>query len=536
MLAGNVILFHAGVAGQLNDVHTVAQRAGDAAQVVRGGNKEHMAQIKGDINEMIVKCAVLLRVQRLQQSCRRVAPEVPCQLVDLVQQHQRVGGLGGDHGADDLAGHGTDVGAAVAADLSFVPHAAKTDAHILTAKAFGDGACDAGFADTRRADQTDDLRLHVRCQLAHSQRFQNAILDLFQAVVVPVQDLLGAVDIQIIHGHGVPRQVQTGVQIGADDRGFLIAALHPGQAVYLLEQLFLAVLGKVQLPDLAAVIIGFGVGIVPLAQLVVDDVQLLVQVIIALVLVHGLVDFFRDLLFDLHHLTLAAQHLHKALQAAVEGVFVHHSLLVLVAEQEICRHILGEEHRVIAGNDGEHHVLCKARVHAQILVKASLEGAEQCFGLHSFFGLRGTHRSGAHGRQQKIAGGIQLGQLGAVLALYQHLDQLVRHAQHLLDLGYYAVGVQILLGGLAGFHLLLGYQKYVGVIGHSPLHGSNTLFPPDFKMNKVVGEHHQPTQCDGGQMEFLPLDLDGNFFRHIQTPPDCRLNPYTAAALSFGVF
>ena len=81
--------------------------------------------------------------------------------------------------------------------------------------------------------------------------------------MVPIQNLLGAVDIQIIHGHGVPRQIQTGIQIGTDDRGFLIAALHPGQAVYLLEQFFLAVLGKVQLPDLAAVIIGFSVGIVP---------------------------------------------------------------------------------------------------------------------------------------------------------------------------------------------------------------------------------------------------------------------------------
>ena len=422
------------------------------------------------------------------------------------------------------------------ADLGFVPHAAQTDAHIFAAKAFGDGARNTGLANARRAYQTDDLCLHVRCQLAHGQHFQNAVLDLFQAVVVPIQNLLGAVDIQIIHGHGVPRQIQTGIQIGTDDRGFLIAALHPGQAVYLLEQFFLAVLGKVQLPDLAAVIIGFSVGIVPLAQLIVDDVQLLVQVVIALVLVHGLVDLFRDLLFDLHHLAFAAQHLHKALQTAVEGVFVHHGLLVLVAEQEVCRHILGEEHGVIAGNDGEHHVLGKARVHTQIFVKAGLEGAEQRLGLHSLFGLCGTHRSGAHGRQQKIAGGIQFGQLGAVLALYQHLDQFVRHAQHLLDLSYYAVGVQVLLGGLAGLHLFLGYQKYVGVVGHGPLHGGNALFPPDFKMNKVVGEHHQPAQCDGGQMELLPLDLDGNFFRHIQTPPDCRSSSHAAAALSFGVF
>jgi len=321
---------------------------------------------------MIVEGAVLLRVQRFQQGCGRVAAEVACQLVDLVQQHEGVRALGRDHGSDDLAGHRADVGAAVAADLGFIPHAAKADAHILAAQTFGDGACNTGLAHARRAYKADDLCLHVRCQLAHGQRFQNAVLDLFQAVVVPIQNLLGAVDIQIIHGHGVPRQIQTGIQIGTDDRGFLIAALHPGQAVYLLEQLFLAVLGKVKLPDLAAVIVGLGVGIVPLAQFIVDNVQLLVQVVIALVLVHGLVDLFRDLLFDLHHLTFTAQHLHKALQTAVEGVLVHHSLLVLVAEQEVCRHILGEEHGVIAGNDGEHHVLGKARVHAQILVKAGL--------------------------------------------------------------------------------------------------------------------------------------------------------------------
>ena len=186
MLPGDVVLFHPGVAGQLDDVHAVAQRAGDGAEVVGRGDEEHMAQIKRHIDEMVVEGAVLLGVEGFQQSGRRVAPEVACQLVDLVQQHQGVGGLGGDHGADDFAGHSTDVGTAMAADLGFIPHAAQTDAHILAAKAFGDGACNAGLANTRRAYQTDDLCLHIRCQLAHGKRFQNAVLDLFQAVVVPV--------------------------------------------------------------------------------------------------------------------------------------------------------------------------------------------------------------------------------------------------------------------------------------------------------------------------------------------------------------
>ena len=439
MLAGNVVFFHAGVAGQLDDVHAVPQGAGDAAQVVGGGDEQHMAQIKGDVDEMIVEGAVLLGVQCLQQSCRRVTPEVTGQLVDLVQQHQRVRALGGDHGTDDLTGHGTDVGAAVAADLGFIPHAAQTDAHILAAQTFGDGTCNAGLADARRADQADDLRLDVRSQLAHGQRFQNAVLDLFQAVVVAVQDLLGTVDVQIILGIAVPRQVQTGVQIGADDGGFLIGALHLGQAVHFLEQLFLAVLSQMQCRDLAAVLVGLGVGIVPLAQLIADDVQLLVQVVVALVLVHGLVDLVRDLLLDLHHLALAAQHLHKTLQTAREGVLVHHSLLVLVAEQQVCGHVLAEELRVGAGHDGKHHILGQTRVHAQILVKAALQSAQQGFGLHGVLGLADTHRGRAHGSQQEIAGGVQIGELGAVLALHQHLDQIIRDAQHLLDLGHDAV-------------------------------------------------------------------------------------------------
>ena len=102
---------------------------------------------------MVVESAVLLGVEGFQQSGRRVAPEVACQLVDLVQKHQGVRALGRDHGVDDLAGHRADVGAAVAADLGLIPHAAEADADILAVQAFGDGAGDAGLADTRRSEE-----------------------------------------------------------------------------------------------------------------------------------------------------------------------------------------------------------------------------------------------------------------------------------------------------------------------------------------------------------------------------------------------
>ena len=402
----------------------------------------------------------------------------------------------------------------MAADLGFIPHAAQTDAHILTAQAFGDGACNAGLADARRAHKADDLCLHVRCQFAHGQRFQNAVLDLLQAVVVTVQNLLGTGNVQVVHREGVPRQVQAGVQIGADNGSFLIGALHLGKAVHFFEQLLLAVLGKVQLGDLAAVLVGFSVGVVALAQLIADDVQLLVQVVIALVLVHGLVDLFRDLLFNFHHLTLAAQHLNELFQPSVQSAFVHDGLLVLIAEQQVCGHVLAEEGRVVAGHDGKHHVLAKARVHAEVFIKTGLEGPQQCFGLHSFLGLASAHRGRAHRRKQKIAAGVQLGELGTVLTLHQNLYKVVGDAQHLLDFGYNAVAEQVCLGGVAGLHRLLGHQKNVGIICHCPLHGGDALFPAHLEVHEVVGEHHKAAQGDGGQVKLAMLHLDGNFFTH----------------------
>ena len=80
MLAGNVVFFHAGVAGQLDDVHAVAQGAGDAAQIVGCGDEEHMAQVERNVQEVVVEGAVLLGVQCLQQSCRRSPRKSPASL------------------------------------------------------------------------------------------------------------------------------------------------------------------------------------------------------------------------------------------------------------------------------------------------------------------------------------------------------------------------------------------------------------------------------------------------------------------------
>ena len=153
----------------------------------------------------------------------------------------------------------------MAADLSLIPHAAEAQADILAVQALGDGAGDAGLADARRADEADDLAFDVRGQLTDSQHLEDAVLDLLQTVVVTIQHPLGLGDIQIILREGVPWQVEAGIQIGADDRPLLIAALHLGEAVHLFEEFLLPFLVQMESGDLPAVLLGFGGGVVVLA-------------------------------------------------------------------------------------------------------------------------------------------------------------------------------------------------------------------------------------------------------------------------------
>ena len=180
---------------------------------------------------MVLEGAVLLRVQHLQQCAGGVSLVISRQLVDLVQQNDRVAALGRGDGADNTPRHGADVGAAVAADLRLVMDTAQTHAGKFTAHALRHRMGDGGLAHTRRADQTDDLPLHILVQLAHRQQLQNPFLDLLQTIMIPVQHLAGMGLIQIILRGCVPGQRQTGVQIAADDAAFRGGALHPGQTV-----------------------------------------------------------------------------------------------------------------------------------------------------------------------------------------------------------------------------------------------------------------------------------------------------------------
>ena len=58
--------------------------------MVRRGDKEHLGEVERDLKVGVGEATVLLRIEHLEQCRRRVAAEVVTELVDLVEQEDRV--------------------------------------------------------------------------------------------------------------------------------------------------------------------------------------------------------------------------------------------------------------------------------------------------------------------------------------------------------------------------------------------------------------------------------------------------------------
>ena len=253
-----------GVAGQFEHFHAVAQRPGNRVEHVGRGDEQHLGQIERHVEVVIAERVVLFRIEHLEQRRRGVAAEVGAELVDLVEDEDRVLRLGAAQALDDLAGQRADVGPAMAADLGLVAHAAERDAHELAAERLGDRARQRRLADARRADEAQDRPLQGRVQLAHREVFEDAILQLVEAGVLLVEHVLGARQVDHLVGPLVPRQGHDPVEIGARHGELGGGRRHLRQAIELAQRFLLHRLGQAggvdllaQLVDLAGLIVAF---------------------------------------------------------------------------------------------------------------------------------------------------------------------------------------------------------------------------------------------------------------------------------------
>src|SRR6202020_2743325 len=141
------------VAGEADDLHAVAKRAGNSVEHIRRGDKHDAAEVKRHREVIVAEGVVLLRVQHLQHRGGRVALYAGSKLVDLVEHHDAVAGAGLADRLNDVARQGADIRSAMAAGLRFVVHAAEADPDELAAHGARDRLTERRLADSGWPDE-----------------------------------------------------------------------------------------------------------------------------------------------------------------------------------------------------------------------------------------------------------------------------------------------------------------------------------------------------------------------------------------------
>src|SRR6185295_9425413 len=99
---------------------------------------------------------------------------------------------------DDATGECADIRAAVAADVGFIAHAAQRHTRKTASQARGNRLTQRSLADTRRADKAENRPAAQRIETADGEEFNDALLDLFEIVVIAIEDALGFSDVQVV--------------------------------------------------------------------------------------------------------------------------------------------------------------------------------------------------------------------------------------------------------------------------------------------------------------------------------------------------
>ena len=234
----------------------------------------------------------------------------------------------------------------MAADLGLVAHAAQAHPDELAARGLGDRLAERGLADAGRADEAQDRRLQPVDALLHREVLDDALLDLLEAVVVGVEDLHRGGEVLADLALLAPRQREQRVDEVAHDRRLGRHRRHHLELLELAERLRLGLLRHPGGLDLLLHLVEVGV-LVALAELLLDRLDLLVQVVLALALLHLALDAAADALLDLQDVDFAFEQAEQVLEALRDGAHLEDLLLLLELQRQVRGDRVGEPAAVV---------------------------------------------------------------------------------------------------------------------------------------------------------------------------------------------
>jgi hypothetical protein len=315
--------------------------------------------------------------------------------------------------------------------------------------------------------------------------------------VILVQNLFGLGNVEALLGLVGPRQTQDPVDVVANDRRLGAGRVHHLELLQLLSHLGLRLLAHLLGLELLFDLLDLVLEFVPFApaELLLDRLHLLVQVVLLLRLLHLLLDAGADLLFYLKDLDLGLHQLVEPLEALL--CFLHFEQALAISELDrgqIGGDGVAELGRVVDALHAHQDFGLNLLVELDVDLERALHAADQRFDLDV-----ARHRlRDLLDLDQEVVRRVEVAlDARALPAFDQHLDRAVGKAQKLHDRAERADDVDVIRRRIVGLGALLRGEKDLLVARHRLVEGGDALFAADEKLRHHVRKHDDVAERQG---------------------------------------
>ena len=321
--------------------------------------------------------------------------------------------------------------------------------------------------------------------------------------MVGVQHLFGLGEVLAGARLHAPRQAQQPVQIVAADGGLGRHRRHRLQLLQLGLGLFAGLLAELGRRNLFFQLGQLVAAILAIAQLLLNGLHLLIQIVFALGLLHLGLDARLDLLLDLQDGHFALHQAIDLLQPLGGVERLQQFLLLVQRDAQVPADQVGQARGIAGFRDGRDNFLGDVLAHLDVTLELLGYGA----------GQRGAGVGVALDLGQGFAGSLEIVVIvdkardaHAFASFDQHLDGAVRQFQQLQDIGQYAGAENSIGRGLIHGGILLRGQQNRAVLLHHRLKRADGFLASHEQRHDHVREHHDVPQGQdrmGGLGEFI---------------------------------
>ena len=368
-------LFFLCIAGHVDHFHSVQKGSWNGIDGVGRCNEHHLGKIKWHFQVMVRKFFVLFRVQDFQQRGSWVAFEISADLIHFVEKEHRILAAGFLDGGDDAAWNGSDIGSSVSANLRFVPDAAQGHSDKIPVDGSGNRLGNGRFSDSRRSYKAQNRPLQALRELNHCQVFQYPFLDLFQSMMILIENLfrLGKIDVSFLFL--MPRKAQDRLDIGSAYRRLGAGRLHLTETLDFFLYFFVYFLVQFELFQLFQPVFHFVFQIFADSQFILNRPHLLPQIVFPLVFVHLRFYFGSDVLLNIENFNFSGQKFVELFQPFIHIGGFQQNLLVFNLDIQMGADHIREAARLFNARYCRKDFRSQLLVYRQIFVKPIEYGA-----------------------------------------------------------------------------------------------------------------------------------------------------------------